>query len=260
MKNKKDIRMELEVVDYIEFFKEWQTLLAGGIALFGALITTAMLMKQHSFDKKKHREDQHKNEFYMRSLIPDALSALISYSAECFKYVYDGTELPNKPNEAISTLKENIKYSDLKTSKNLFEIVSFYQVHNSRINSYQKDIAMNKKESMLYDIAKLDHYFNSLFSYARNETKSVQRIFPNEREMRYAVKAMIGMDRYYSNSTKFDGIFTQVEDRRRLEEKYSKPRLIRKFHYFFARLQGKLQSKWKSIQSFIALKRLIGGK
>ena len=93
--------VEREAINYLELLYEWQTLVAGLIALIGALITTAVLIQQHSYDKKKHKEEKEKTEFYMRSLIPDALSDLISYSEKCFQYVLDEKILPEKPNEAI---------------------------------------------------------------------------------------------------------------------------------------------------------------
>lgn len=222
------VGVETVAVNYIDLLKEWQTLVAGGMALIGALITTVILISQHSFEKRKYKEDRRKTEFYMRSLIPDALSTLLSYSEECFRYVHDETDLPNKPNEAIAILKENIKYSDSKTSKSLFKIVSFYQVHNSRLDSYEDNIAMNKKESMFYDIALLYHYFSNLFAYARNEEKSVKKVFPNESQMKYAIKSMIGRDRDYNNHGEYEYIFTQVEDQRKTAEKIFKAKAYKK--------------------------------
>lgn len=163
----------------------------------------------------------------MRSLIPDALSDLISYSEKCFQYVLDEKILPEKPGAGIEILKQNIKYSDVITSENLFKIVSFYQVHNARIDSYKQNLAFNKKENMFYDISLLHHYFNSLFSYARNEQTSVKNIFPDEKEMICSVKGLIGRDRYYNNPAEYEDIFSQVEARREAEEKYSQPKIIR---------------------------------
>jgi len=205
---------------YIDLIKEWQTLAAGAMALGGALITVAVLISQHTFDKKKDREEKKKNALYMRSLIPDSLSELIFYSEKCFKYIQDnGDQIPNKPSSAIDTLKENIKFADVDTSKNLFEIVSFYQVHNARINSYKKNNATNKEENILYDICLLHHYFNKLFSYARDEVQSVKEIFPTKNDMEYSVKNLIGRDHYYDNPKKYDDLFSKMESHRKAAEK-----------------------------------------
>jgi prolipoprotein diacylglyceryltransferase len=50
--------------DYIDLLNKWQTLVAGAMALFGALITTFILIRQYSFDKEKHRDEKEKTEFY----------------------------------------------------------------------------------------------------------------------------------------------------------------------------------------------------
>jgi hypothetical protein len=233
---------EMETINYLELLQEWQTLVAGLMALFAAFCTIFVLKWQHAEERKR-------NAFYMRSKISDALCDLILYSEQCFKYIYDETDLPSKSNEAIEILKENIKYSDSRTSKNLSKIVSFYQVHNSRIDSYEENKASNKKKNMLYDIAMLYHYSNSLFSYARNEAKSVKKIFPSDTEMTYAVKSMIGRERYYNHSTEYDKIFTQVEDQRKTAEKYSKPRIVRKAHYLTSQLQTYYKQKFNFVKS-----------
>lgn len=238
--------VEREAINYLELLYEWQTLVAGLIALIGALITTAVLIQQHSYDKKKHKEEKEKTEFYMRSLIPDALSDLISYSEKCFQYVLDEKILPEKPNAAIEILKQNIKYSDVRTPENLFKIVSFYQVHNSRIDSYKQNLASNKKENIFYDICLLNHYFNSLFSYARNEKASVKTIFPDEKEMIYSVKSLIGRDRYYNNPAEYEDVFSRLETHRKAEEKYSRPKIIRQACNFIYKLQNYYKYNFKS--------------
>lgn len=211
--------MSIEGVELVEFLKDWQTLTAGFVAFFGALITTVVLVVQHRFDKKKHREDQRKNAFYMRSLMPDALSELVSYSKACFRHVNDEDSLPAKPDKAISILKENIKYTDAKTSKCLFDIVSFYQVHNSRLESYADSIAMHKYEHILYDMTLLYHYSCCLFSYARNEVKSIKKIDPSEKDIMNAAKAMMDIDLYLDHPEHYDRLTDLVK--RRWAEKYS---------------------------------------
>lgn len=248
--------------DLFTFLESWQTLLAGLVAFLGALITTIVLIFQHSFNKKKYREERQAIEFYMRSLLSDALSELIKYSENCFRYIYDETDQPNSPNDAISILKENIKYSRIKTSKNLFKIVSFYQVHNSRLDSYQENIAMNKKEQMFYDIAKLHYYFNSVFAYARNEEKQLLRVFPNKLEMERQTRHLIGTKRVYVNEIEFNSIFSTIEEYRESEERYSKPKYLRKlsykidkykslFHSLYRRVKGKIMSDFSRIKNML---------
>lgn len=229
----------------IEAIKEWQTLIAGILALSGALITTIILLRQHSFDKKRYRYDREKTEFYKRSLISDALCDLTEYSEKCFQHVYDKKELPKKPDSAIQILRENIEYSDLNTSKNLSEIVSFYQVHNSRIEDYEK---VSEKEDILYDIFLLHHYFINLFPYARNETKSVKTIFPTKKEMVNSVKNAIGIGRYHRDKTQFSKILKQAESRRQIKEEHLKPKTVRqKIHNLICKLQTYYKRKNVSI-------------
>lgn len=202
---------------------EYQTFIAGFMALFGAVITTATLIKQHAFDQNKYRDDQRKIGFYRRSWMPDALSALLRYSEECFEYAFHGGTRPDKPHAEIGILKENIQYADVDTSNNLFKIVSFYQVHNDRLDSYKtsESIAINANSEILYDIAWLCHYFNSLWPYARNDIETVKNVFPDEKEMQYAIKSMIGVSRYLREPQEYDPIFEPIERKSKRQEEYS---------------------------------------
>lgn len=204
---------------WYEFFKEWQTLAAGLIAFLGALITTVILLFQLFHEKKKYKEQLRRNALHLRSQISDALCDLIRYTEQCFSYIETQKLLPKKPNKAINIIRENILYADPVTSQNLFKIISFYQVHNSRIESYRLSITRNKKERMQYDIALLSHYFTCLFSYARNEEKSVTRIFPNQKEMASSLRGLIGRETYMNDLTKYEGILESIEDAREREEK-----------------------------------------
>ncbi|MEX0583659.1 MAG: hypothetical protein WD185_08325, partial [Sneathiella sp.] len=75
---------------FFEFLKTWQTLIAGGLAFVGALITVMVLRKQIKLLKKqiKSHEDefeliQGKRALASRSTLPDALSRLCKYTEDC---------------------------------------------------------------------------------------------------------------------------------------------------------------------------------
>lgn len=202
----------------MEFLVNWQTLIAGFLALLGALITTGVLLKQHSSDQKRYRQDRERRAFYLRASLADALSDLVEYSRECFQYVHWNKDFPQKPKQAIDILKANIEFADIVTSENLFKISSFYQVHNSRLDSYAQSDSINKKEHMLYDISLLNHYFLRLFRYARNQEKFVQDIFPTKEEIRNSVDTLIGIHEYQENFALYEEIFNEVEKYRKNNE------------------------------------------
>ncbi len=198
--------MEMEISDFIG---KWQTLIAGFLALIGGVITTATLIHHHNFDKQRYREEREKTKLYKQSLLPDALSELLSYSKKCFVYLHKRQDsLPKKPEKAIATLKENIEYSDSITAKNLFEIVSFYQVHNERLSQIRlSQVITNSgrneeaKMQMVYDATLLFHYFTALFDYARDEKVSVENIIPDEAKILLALKEMSDPTQHYYNQT-----------------------------------------------------------
>ncbi len=216
----------------IDCIKEWQTLIAGLLALISAVATIITLIWNHSSDKKRHIEEKEKAAEkeeritrYTRSLLLNAAGTLYGYSKKCFAYVDNKEEnLPKKPDEAIAILQENIKYSDSVTSKNIFDIVSFYQKHNARLEGYKENTSVNKKEHIFHDVIILLYYFSSLYPYARDEKKSIENLFPNIEDIKKIFINVVGLDQFlddfHQGPKKYEKIFIQIE--KRLEHEKNK--------------------------------------
>ncbi len=161
-----------------EWIVKWQTLIAGLIALGGALATIWFLDRHHKIEQKRIEGEQKNEGRYLRSSLSDALSELTKYSKECFFYIYHfnkNWKFPQKPENAIEVLRQNIKYATKKNSNALFDVALFYQKHNSRLSSYKANADdIFETENLYFDIIKLYYFFNRTFYYADDKSEDIQ--------------------------------------------------------------------------------------
>lgn len=140
----------------------WQALIAGSFALFGACLT---IWRMREIEEDKI----YRSSLASRALLSDALSELNDYLKDCFEYIYtEDYQLPQTP-KAIQIIKNHIQYADKKTAVNLYCIISFFQIHRSRISGYDGDKSINKtKEKFTLDVLSLSACFVEMWNYARN--------------------------------------------------------------------------------------------
>ena len=187
---------------------EYQTLLAGVIAAASLWIT---------WQNYKHQSN--KKALYARARMNDALASICDYAEECFLAVKNDNknELPEKRLEAISILTSSIEFLDSDTSQAVFELVSFYQVHNSRLNSYfspaNQIVRLGSREDKLYDSVLLHHYAARLFAYARNQTNSFTAKKPTLTEMSSSLNSVYGITRQLMayNDPRLKGLIKKIE-------------------------------------------------
>ena len=110
-------------------------------------------------------------------------------------------ELPSKPAGAINVLKAAVEFIDTQPSGKVFELVSFYQVHNARLFSGRERRGQVLAESM-YDTVLLRFYVDRLYEYARNESEIVNED-EGIGELLSALKATVTLVEYVGNETKY---------------------------------------------------------
>ncbi len=150
-----------------EVINQWQTLIAGMIAFIGAWLT---VWKMNAIEEDKI----FRQSLASRVLISDALSELHIYLKQCFEYIYDEGELPIK-SDAINIIKQHIKFADKTTAKNFYAVICFYQIHRSRIEGYEADVAIGKtKENFIPYVLALATCFVEMWDYARGTNEKYE--------------------------------------------------------------------------------------
>lgn len=214
----------------IHHVDRWQTLLGALIALAAAIPTIRQLShqiklqrqaielqgRQIEAESERHREASNRRGLAVRAQMPDALSGLLDYARGCLAYeMRDTQERPKTPSEEIGVLKQGIEFVDNVTSVAIFDLVSFYQVHNARLYSLGelgRDGDRERSERQ-YDTVRLAHYTLRLFEYARNEALSVSVAPPTRQDMVSALKNIVGLAHYLDREEDYAALVALIEKR-----------------------------------------------
>lgn len=150
-------------------FYEYQTLIAGFLAVLGAALTIRTM-------NKSHKDLVYRNNMKARAYMHDSARELCAYFQMLFDHGYHG--LCNKnyepifvsnekaPTEALNALKENIGFLDNHSVRALSILLSKYQVFQSRSKSRNR-IKRRKLAMQITDIIELYIWSERIFEYAR---------------------------------------------------------------------------------------------
>lgn len=147
---------------------DWQTLLAGILALMGALITVLVVVrqirsarddtnsqiraakedtdKQIGWSVRLEEERRRRDERAAKAVLPLAISPLIEYALECIILLSDCKEsdngveigkepIPVIPTDVIMSLREVARHADDAVSKQVETLLSKLQVQHARMTS-----------------------------------------------------------------------------------------------------------------------------
>ncbi len=136
------------IITVITFAHEWQTIIAGAIALAAAWWTIRTIRRQIRLQesqiedgKRRYADAQRSKMWAARAELPDALSALCGYSGRCVSYLIgaDGfDQMPDTPADAISVVKSCVEFVDSDSAEKLSDLIVHYQNHNARLSGYRR--------------------------------------------------------------------------------------------------------------------------
>ncbi len=131
--------------EFINWIYRHETLTSSLIALFAALITVLVLVRQIRQSDRHHRIEHQKKLESARAVLPLALSRVVFYAEHARDYLLTGkTKLTNAkphddvapqiPDDVIFVLREVIEYADDdKVGHALRDLISEIQVHHARM-------------------------------------------------------------------------------------------------------------------------------
>jgi hypothetical protein len=198
-----------------KFIEDYQTLIAAFIALFAAWWTIETMKQQMSGERQRHRELIQRKSMAARAQMPDALAELTAFARACFKFLKGDEEFPAYPLEAISVFKNSIEFIDTPSAEKIFEMVSFYQVHNSRLQSYRPVEGPYEYQDRMYDLIRLNYLFMRIFEYARNQTPAItDTIDETMRDnMLHSLRSLVGNEAYMMHPERYEDLKRIVEER-----------------------------------------------
>jgi hypothetical protein len=172
-------------------FKVWQTLVAGILALVGAIATVLIINAQIKQAESLEEGRRAREELAARAVLPFALSELSEYASECIKlistYVPQGSgfgnplavpadlSLPSFSPEVIGALRDCVRFGDNQVVRQIATVLAGLQVQRARLRGLFLRSAshMNGRMSRLegieamIDAAELYAKTSALFEYGR---------------------------------------------------------------------------------------------
>jgi hypothetical protein len=193
---------------------KWQTLIAGILALIAGGGAIWSVLVQTRSQREEHNDLLKRKRFAARAQMSDTLSALAEFVRQCVEYLDGRREnAPERPTDAITVLKSAIEFVDTQPSKKIFELVSFYQVHNARLFSdRQRGRTEAAAAQAYYDAAKLYFYVDRLFDYARNLAETVTEE-PTRLNMVSAFRSAVQLAHYVGNESTYQGAREMIDRR-----------------------------------------------
>lgn len=187
----------LGVILFITLWVSGALTVPSGVGWFYAYQTAIFGIIAASITWHQYQDTLYRKRLSERAKMNDALSYICTYTRACFWAVKDDehTNILPQPMEYIDTLKASIEFLDKDTSESVFELVSFYQIHNARLENllYHNETPVNgAKTDALYDAVRLYALAVRLFEYARNEVSSIKNSKLSLQHMHSALNGVYG--------------------------------------------------------------------
>lgn len=166
--------------DMEDYILRYQTLIAGVLAIFSALIGAYAIFKQTNIKKRT-------NHLLAKSTLALSLSDIQRYIARVFWILQDTTvglndkstpnvKFPSVHQNTISSLQFSSAHLDKTKTEEILLAVNWYQIQNARLEWFLEKfqnptfrIQESHKKDALRDIAKLRLIINKLYDPARQD-------------------------------------------------------------------------------------------
>ena len=168
--------------------KDWQTLIAGILALVGAAWTVRSIRAQIRQSNKIEDDRRLRQERAARIALPLALSERASYATDCIKLlsqhmrVSPGAidtamkiDIPSIPVGILEPLQACAQFGDERVAGHVHRLVELLQVQHSRMEAWFRNMDANLSKSNVHsrlrtaiiDSAEIHAATGALFHYAR---------------------------------------------------------------------------------------------
>jgi hypothetical protein len=164
----------------------YQTLIAGFVALGGAALTVLAINKQIKSSQDQEDERRRRRNLAARAMMPAALSEICNYSERCMKILLPLLpaagehrvtgriqSVPPVPTEALYTLRHSIEFGDDQVAEVIADLIRKIQIQHTRLVSTEN--RLSSAQSVLRSNV-LDYIVDALEVFAR-----ASKLFPYAR-------------------------------------------------------------------------------
>jgi hypothetical protein len=191
--------------------------LTGILALGAAYVTIRQIDKQINLQKTQFDSEKFSKHWAARARVIDALSAICLYSVRVMSILRKNEEIELEfPIEAIKEIKDIIQEVEEKASKQLFLLLTKYQVQVARLRSHLAQSGRGRRgvelQDRYYDVVELRAIADSLFDYARNEVSEGPTGKLTSEAMLTSLRTSAGLS-YYGDESAYQGVMDKIARR-----------------------------------------------
>jgi hypothetical protein len=171
------------------WLQDWQTLIAGLIALGAALATIEWMQKGIDETVRQARENRQRDLDAARTVLPLALSGICGYAETCgvilkgmleeSAHLSDEVNVPPEftspelPDQAIGIVRDCVRPAEADIACQLRQLISDFQVQNVRLRAIPDDsragrLSKHNVHQYVLDTAELYARASALFDFARD--------------------------------------------------------------------------------------------
>lgn len=162
---------------------DWQTLIAGGLALFGAWITVCSIKKQIKQTDDTAKDKKDRDERAAKAVLPLGLSELSAYARTCIIFidkhfseksaVPKGAIAPQLPPGVMLILQECVRHSDTQIASEIAILLGKLQIQHARLESLVarrqgEEFLEHEVANSIADAADIEASTGRLYAYARD--------------------------------------------------------------------------------------------
>lgn len=196
------IPSSLQISRSIAINKElWQGLGGSLIGAFVTCVTIIVMIHQIRTDNSRHEESRKRRALALRARMPEALNDISRYNNDCFDLLHTNqTNLLPRPISALEVFRSCIEYIETIDAQRIFEAISFFQVHEARLENYLQQTSNRTPSSTngnfsdrIRDLVELNLLFSNMYPYARGEAETISAQQPTRQDR---INSLRALDRY----------------------------------------------------------------
>jgi hypothetical protein len=172
---------------------DWQTLIAGALALFGAWITVRSIKRQIKQADDAANDKIGRDERAAKAILPLGLSELSQYASSCIKFLNQfysqastGTEvtnIPQLPSGVTLILQECVRSADPSVAQQIAILLGKLQIQRARLDGLiikkrERSLLEHEIDTNIIDAADLYARTSQLYNYAR-DLDGVRQLAPS---------------------------------------------------------------------------------
>jgi hypothetical protein len=199
----------------VAFLNQWQTLVAGLLALIGAWWTVRKIRDQIRQTADLENDRRIREERAARIVLPLALSEITQYSIDCMRFlqpfapvigkapqVLPGMVIPRIPPGILEPMQASARFADINVAESIGGTIAWLQVQHARLESLiqraagriGQDIWTAEAIGAIMDAAELYVRCTRLFPYSRGSKPEPEPPFQQQLQTALFAAGIVEVD------------------------------------------------------------------